>query len=108
MVSEQKAFQQIQVESGMMRDGDAVYESQAHEAQEAKCICKCRHYAFLCRDLGLPCAAAAVITQYVVEHPPFIFAEPGDLWLDIRLTTPNRTYVLARPHKETSSAKKTT
>ncbi|KAL7545827.1 hypothetical protein ACHAWF_009179 [Thalassiosira exigua] len=29
--------------------------------------------------------------------------QPGDIWIDIRLTTPNRTYVLARPKSISSS-----
>ena len=59
-------------------------------------ICKCRHFSFLCRKLGLPCSASALITSFVHHQPFFIFAEPGDIWIDIRLSTPVRTYVLAR------------
>ena len=68
-----------------------------------KRICRCRHYSFLCRDLNLPCSASALITMFLTQHPPFIFAEPGDIWIDIRLSTPNRTYVFARPEPESST-----
>ena len=92
-----KAFKLVDSELGFVADESTSYESQEHEANVAKRICKCQHYTFLCRELGLPCSASALITEFVIEHRPYIFAEPGDLWLDIRLTTPNRTYVLARP-----------
>ena len=95
VVSETKAFRRVDTEMEVMADPDQVYESQLHETQEAERICRCRHYAWLCRDLGLPCATAALITQFVTA--PFLFAQPGDVWIDIRLTTPVRTYVLARP-----------
>eukprot|EP00956_Cyclotella_meneghiniana_P019711 scaffold34128_cov39-Cyclotella_meneghiniana.AAC.4 len=44
--------------------------------------------------------ASKLVTEYLHQHEAYIFAEPGDLWLDIRLTTPNRTYALARPCSE--------
>jgi hypothetical protein len=94
VVSDRKAFRLIDNEKGPMRDERIVYESQEHEVQEAEENCKSlrkRHLSFLCRDLGLPCQVASQITQYVIA-PPFIFAEPGDVWIDI----PKRTYVLAR------------
>jgi len=75
---------------GPLRDGGRiVYESQEHEEQAAEEICndfRKRHKSFLCRDLGLPCHVASHIFQYVVA-PPSIFAEPGDVWIDIRLST---------------------
>jgi len=96
VVSERKAFRKINREQGEMADGPTTYESQAHEALEAERICSCRHFSFLCRDLGLPCNVCTLVTRFVEEDPEFIFAEPRDIWIDIRLSTPNRTYVLAR------------
>jgi hypothetical protein len=89
----------IDNEKGPMRYEGIIYESsQEHEVQEAEENCKNfrkRHLSFLCRELGLPCQVASQISQYVIA-PPFIFAEPGDVWIDIRLSTPKRTHVLAR------------
>ena len=53
-------------------------------------------FSFFCREHGLPCSASAFINFFVRHQPFFIFAEPGDIWIDIRLSTPVRTYVLAR------------
>ncbi|KAL7536468.1 hypothetical protein ACHAXR_007186 [Thalassiosira sp. AJA248-18] len=80
------------------RSGEQIsFDSQEHEVIKAERICKCRHFSFLCRKLGLPCSASALITAFVaIKHPPYIFAEPGDVWIDIRLSTPVSTYVLAR------------
>eukprot|EP00804_Cyclotella_cryptica_P008482 CCRYP_003979-RA/>CCRYP_003979-RA protein AED:0.38 eAED:0.38 QI:1941/0/0.5/1/0/0/2/0/376 len=94
-----KAFKLTDHEEGVLKNESTSYLSQDHETEIARRICRCRHYSFLCRDLKLPCSASAVITKFLNPHQPYIFAEPGDLWLDIRLTTPNRTYVLARPRK---------
>jgi len=33
---------------------------------------------------------------FVTERQPFILAKPGDIWIDIRLSTLVRTYVLPR------------
>jgi hypothetical protein len=99
VVSDRKAFRLIDNEKGPMRYEGIIYESsQEHEVQEAEENCKNfrkRHLSFLCRELGLPCQVASQISQYVIA-PPFIFAEPGDVWIDIRLSTPKRTHVLAR------------
>ena len=95
-----KAFKLVDFEEGVLSNESARFESQQHETDTARCICKCTHFSFLCRDLRLPCSASKLVTEYLHQHEPFIFAEPGDLWLDIRLTTPNRTYVLARPCSE--------
>ncbi|KAL7522546.1 hypothetical protein ACHAWX_007255 [Stephanocyclus meneghinianus] len=92
-----KAFKLTSFEEGVVKNESTSYESQQHEADIARRICVSKHYSFLCRDLKLPCSASAVVTSFLNRHQPYIFAEPGDLWLDIRLTTPNRTYVLARP-----------
>ena len=92
-----KAFKLVTEENGVLRNESARYGSQQIETEVARRICKCKHFSFLCKDLGLPCTASALVTSFVHQHQPYIFAEPGDLWLDIRLTTPNRTYVLARP-----------
>lgn len=95
-VDNPKAFKLVQSEVGVVADERASSESQEQEAIRARRICKCRHFSFLCQELGLPCSASALVTAFVTDAPPFIFAEPGDIWIDIRLTTPNRTYVLAR------------
>jgi hypothetical protein len=99
VVSERKAFPRIKNENGWMGYGNAngiIYESQEHETMEAERICNSRHYSFLCRDLGFSCAVASLITRFAMEDVPFFFAEPGDIWIDIKLSTPTRTYVLAR------------
>jgi len=103
VVSERKAFRLIETEQGVMRDPDIVYESQEHEAEEAERICNSRHFSCLCQDLGLPCHVATLITRYADDKPAYFFAEPGDIWIDIRLTTPVRTYVLARRSKESAT-----
>jgi hypothetical protein len=95
-VDSPKAFKLVMKECGKVRKSIR-YTSQEEETEVARRICKCKHFSFLCTNLGLPCSAAALITSFVHQHEPYIFAEPGDLWLDIKLTTPNRTYVLARP-----------
>lgn len=95
-VDSPKAFKLVNNELGVVADESAAFDSQEHEANVARRICKSPHYSFLCRELGLPCSASALITEFIANRPPYIFAEPGDIWLDIRLTTPNRTYVLAR------------
>jgi hypothetical protein len=82
-----------------MTDGEEVYESFEQEVEHAERIMNSRHYSILCQGLGLPCHVATLITRYVEEKPEFIFAEPGDIWIDIRLSTPKRTYVLARKCK---------
>jgi len=93
-VEKRKAFKlRTRVRGTWKKD---VASSIEEEAIEAKRICKCRHFSFLCRELGLPCSASALITSFVTDQQPYIFAEPGDIWIDIRLTTPVRTYVLAR------------
>lgn len=101
VVSERKAFPRIKDESGWMGSDNpinqTIYESQEHETMEAERICRSRHYSFLCRKLGFSCAVASHITQFAEENVPyFFFAEPGDIWIDIKLSTPTRTYVLAR------------
>ena len=96
-VNAPKAFKLVHEETGIVADESAPFESQEEEAREARKVCKSRHYSFLCRELGLPCSSSALITQFVGEHKPYIFAEPGDIWIDVRLSTPVRTYVLARP-----------
>ena len=96
-VNAPKAFKLVHEETGIVTDESAPFESQEEEAREARKVCKSRHYSFLCHELGLPCSASALITQFVGEHKPYIFAEPGDIWIDVRLSTPVRTYVLARP-----------
>ena len=98
-VDSPKAFKLVHNERGIIANEVSPGISQEQEANEAKRICKYRHFSFLCRDLGLPCSVSALVTSFLVETPPYIFAQPGDIWIDIRLSTPNRTYVLARPHK---------
>jgi hypothetical protein len=95
-VDQPKAFKLVDSEGGVVANESASFDSQEHESMEARRSCKCRHFSFLCRELGLPCSASALITSYVRHQPFFIFAEPGDIWIDIRLSTPVRTYVLAR------------
>jgi hypothetical protein len=95
-VDQPKAFKAVDSEVGVVADESILFDSQEHELLEARCICKCRHFSFLCRELGLPCSASALITTFARHQPFFIFAKPGDIWIDIRLTTPVRTYVLAR------------
>ena len=92
-----KAFKLTMHEEGVVKNESSSYELQQHEADVARRICMCKHYSFLCRELKLPCSASAVITGFLKTSLPYIFAEPGDLWLDIKLSTPNRTYLLARP-----------
>lgn len=96
-IGPRKAFKLVTNEYGVVRNESILYTSQEEETQAAQRVCRCKHFSFLCTSLGLPCSAAELITSFVHQHEPYIFAEPGDLWLDIRLTTPNRTYVLARP-----------
>jgi len=96
VVSERKAFRRTRLERGIMRDGEEVYESFEQEVEHAECVLNSRHYSILCQGLGLPCHVATLITRYVEDKPEFIFAEPGDIWIDIRLSTPKRTYLLAR------------
>jgi len=99
VVSERKAFPRINKESRWMncdQTNQTIYESQEHETLEAERICNVRHYSFLCRKLGFSCAVASLITRFALEDTPFFFAEPGDIWIDIKLSTPVRTYVLAR------------
>jgi hypothetical protein len=72
-----------------MRDGDVVYESQAHETQEPTLFLSLH-------DQGLPRAAEAIVIAQFVTLPPYTFAELGDNWIGIHLTTSNRLYVLAR------------
>ena len=95
-VERPKAFKLVHGEPGIVVDESTPFDSQEHESEEARRICNCRHFSFLCRELGIPCAASALITKFVCRKPFFIFAEPGDVWIDIRLSTPVRTYVLAR------------
>lgn len=95
VVSKRKAFQLIKNEVCSMKDAEFPFESQEHETKEAERICR-SHHSFLCQQLGLPCQVASHISQYAIHDPPYIFAEPGDVWIDIRLSTPVRTYVLAR------------
>ena len=99
VVSERKAFRRTRHERRIMTDGEEVYESFGQEVEHAERIMNSRHYSILCQGLGLPCHVATLITRYVEEKPEFIFAEPGDIWIDIRLSTPKRTYVLARKCK---------
>ena len=95
-VDQPKAFKLVDSEGGVVANESASFDSQEHESMEARRSCKCRHFSFLCRELGLPCSASALITSYVRHQPFFNFAEPGVIWIDIRLSTPVRTYVLAR------------
>jgi hypothetical protein len=99
VVSDRKAFRLIDREKRPLRDGGIVYESQEHEVQVAEKNCKNfrkRHLSFLCRDLGLPCQVASQISQYLIA-PPFIFAEPGDVWIDLRISSKSiLRYVLVR------------
>ncbi|KAL3793258.1 hypothetical protein ACHAW5_002136 [Stephanodiscus triporus] len=105
-VEQPKAFKLVKCETGVVVDESTAFDSQDHESNEARRVCKCRHFSFLCRKLGLPCSASALITSFA-RRPPFIFAEPGDVWIDIRLSSPVRTYVLARKElsKETTLEK---
>eukprot|EP00979_Chaetoceros_neogracilis_P004661 scaffold803_cov154-Chaetoceros_neogracile.AAC.2 len=85
VVSDRKAFRLIDREKCSLRDEGIVYESQEHEVQVAEENCKNfrkRHLSFLCQDLGLPCQVASQISQYLIASP-FIFAEPGDVWIDL-------------------------
>ncbi len=95
-VDQPKAFKLVDSEGGVVANESASFDSQEHESMEARRICKCRHFSFLCGELGLPCSASALITSFVRHQPFFIFAEPGDIWIDIQLSAPVRTYVLAR------------
>ncbi|EJK68332.1 hypothetical protein THAOC_10496, partial [Thalassiosira oceanica] len=95
VVDEPKAFKLVHSETGIVAN-EVSDESQEEETSHARQSCKCRHYSFLCRELGLPCSSALLVTSFLTDIRPYIFAEPGDLWLDIRLTTPVNTYVLAR------------
>lgn len=92
-----KAFKLVTDERGVVHDEVSRYSSQQEETEVARRSCKCQHFSFLCKNLGLPCSASVLVTSFVLQHQPYIFAEPGDLWLDIKLTTSNRTYILARP-----------
>eukprot|EP00592_Proboscia_alata_P006408 CAMPEP_0194354490 /NCGR_PEP_ID=MMETSP0174-20130528/2647_1 /TAXON_ID=216777 /ORGANISM="Proboscia alata, Strain PI-D3" /LENGTH=464 /DNA_ID=CAMNT_0039123463 /DNA_START=161 /DNA_END=1555 /DNA_ORIENTATION=- len=97
VVSERKAFRRIQSEAGSMTDKPVTMSKvQKQEVIDAELCCGRRHFSFLCKDLGLPCETGGLITRFVVDDPPFIFAEPGDIWIDTRLSTPTTTYVLAR------------
>jgi hypothetical protein len=102
-VESPKTFKLAHDESGSLADESAIFYSQEQETDKARRICKCLHYSFLCREVGLPCSASALITEFIVERQPFIFAEPGDIWIDIRLSTPSRTYVLARRDRESDA-----
>lgn len=86
VVKDRKAFRLVTNKYDMVGGVDLVYESQEHETQEAERICSSRHVFFLCRDFGLSSATAAIVTQYVTDVQPFIFAEPVDIWIDIRLS----------------------
>eukprot|EP00979_Chaetoceros_neogracilis_P002418 scaffold419_cov185-Chaetoceros_neogracile.AAC.3 len=101
VVSDRKAFRLIDRENPL-RIGGIVYESQEHEVQVAEENCenfRKRHLSFLCRDLGLPCQVASQISQYLIA-PPFVFAEPGDVWIDLRLKRKSMiNYVLVRRRK---------
>ena len=78
--------------------------SQEDETREAERKCHVRHYSILCRELGFSCAVASHITRFVGEDDlPFFFAEPGDIWIDIKLSTPTRTYVLALGDETTTT-----
>ena len=95
VVDEPKAFKLVHSETGVVAN-EVSDMSQEHETLHARQSCESRHYSFLCRELGLPCSSALLVTSFLTNLHPYIFAEPGDLWLDIRLTTPVNTYVLAR------------
>ncbi len=94
-VSERKPFCSLEgVQVAVHRE--KTFESQEAEVREAERICSSRHWSFLCQDLDLPCGAASLITRYADESPPFIFAEPGDIWIDFNSSDIVRTYLLAR------------
>lgn len=95
VINRPKAFMPVELESGTLLDESSDLGSQEQEYMVSKNYFKRRHISFLCKRLGLPCAVSSIITSYVYANP-CIFAEPGDIWIDIRLTTPVRTYVLAR------------
>ena len=101
-----KAFKLIHDEIGIVADESNSFLTQEHETNEARRICNCRHFSFLCHELGLPCSASVLITAFVRHQPFFIFAEPGDLWIDICLSTPVRTYVLTRKEISTGNQPK--
>ncbi|KAL7531844.1 LOW QUALITY PROTEIN: hypothetical protein ACHAXR_007658, partial [Thalassiosira sp. AJA248-18] len=86
----------------VLTDESFSIDFQEHETSEARRICNCRHYSFLCRKLGLTCSASALITLFAIEYQPFIFAEPGDIWIDIHHSMrATNTYVLARRERGT-------
>lgn len=94
-VEHPKAFKLVNNETGFMMVNNDGSSNQDQETAEARRVCKRRHPSFLCRELGLPCSASALIAAFATEQP-FLFAEPGDVWIDICLSKKNRTYVLAR------------
>ncbi len=94
-VSERKAFCNLEREQ-VAAHRERTFESQEEENNEADKICCSRHWSFLCQHLGLPCGAASLITRYADESPPFIFAEPGDVWIDLNSSNHIRTFILAR------------
>lgn len=97
VVSERKAFCRIHKEAGLMTDEPVTTSKlQKQEAIKAEQCCCSRHFLFLCRDLRLPCNVCVLITRFVIDDPPFMFAEPGDIWIDISLSTSTTTYVLGR------------
>ena len=64
-VEKRKAFKLRTRENGTLRKKDVA--SIEEEAIEAKRICDCRHFSFLCHELGLPCSASALITSFVLQ-----------------------------------------
>ncbi|KAL7552048.1 hypothetical protein ACHAWF_015281, partial [Thalassiosira exigua] len=104
-VQSSKAFKLVSEETEVGFEIQSRKSNQVREAAKARRICKRRHLSFLCRKLGLPCAASALIAAFATEQS-YIFAEPGDIWIDICLSTKNRTYVLARRNPIVLSSEK--
>lgn len=80
-------------------------DATAAAMNHAQRIYNTRHYSFLCREMGLSCVLATLITQYIgndvlpkpEDYPPYLYAEPGDIWMGGKLSSRNtRTYLLAR------------
>lgn len=80
VASERKVFHRIDHEKGPMMDREC-FESEQHETREAERTCESRHLSLLCKHIGFPCDIASLITKYLIDSPPFIFAEPGDIWM---------------------------
>jgi hypothetical protein len=119
VVSQQKSFPMIPEEEDCDNfdkdeddDNDHPRNSTAVATSHAEYIYNTRHYSFLCREMGLSCVLATLITQYIgndvlpkpEDYPPYLYAEPGDIWMGGKLSSRNtRTYLLARKRHENNN-----